>query len=84
MTSPDTAHQEKHFESYVISKLAALGWKVGETTHYDTERALYPEDVVSWLEGLCCTNQKRAEITQTPDAATPQQEQAPLPGAQVV
>ena len=33
---------------------------------------------------LCCTNQKRAEITPTPDAATPQQAQAPLPGAQVV
>ena len=34
--------------------------------------------------GLCCTNQKRAEITPTPDAATPQQARAPLPGAQVV
>lgn len=33
---------------------------------------------------LCCTNQKRAEITPAPDAATPQQAQAPLPGAQVV
>lgn len=36
------------------------------------------------LERLCCTNQKRAEITPAPDAATPQQAQAPLPGAQVV
>ena len=36
------------------------------------------------LARLCCTNQKRAEITPTPDAATPQQAQAPLPGAQVV
>ena len=36
---------------------------------------------IAWL---CCTNQKRAETTPTPDAATPQQAQAPLPGAQVV
>ena len=36
------------------------------------------------FKGLCCTNQKRAEITPTPDAATPQQARAPLPGAQVV
>ena len=50
MTTSDTGHQEKHFESYVVSKLAAQGWKVGETSHYDTERALYPEDVVAWLQ----------------------------------
>ena len=46
----DTAHQEKHFEDYVVSRLAAQGWKVGETAKYDTERALYPEDLVVWLE----------------------------------
>ena len=47
----DTAHQEKHFESYIVSKLAAQGWKVGETAQYDTERALYAEDLIAWLEG---------------------------------
>ena len=46
----DTAHQEKHFEDYVVSRLAAQGWKVGDTAKYDTERALYPEDLVAWLE----------------------------------
>ncbi len=46
----DTAHQEKHFESYIVSKLEAQGWKVGETTKYDTERALYAEDLIAWLE----------------------------------
>lgn len=46
----DTAHQEKHFEAYVVSKLAAQGWQVGDTLHYDTERALYPEDLIAWLE----------------------------------
>ena len=46
----DTEHQEKHFESYVVSKLKAQGWKVGDTTKYDTEYALYPEDLIAWLE----------------------------------
>lgn len=64
----DTAHQEKHFEAYIVSKLAAQGWKVGETLNYDTERALYPEDLVAWLEEtqpakwekLCKDNGERA------------------------
>ena len=46
----DTAHQEKHFEAYVVSKLEEQGWQVGATEHYDTERALYPDDLVAWLE----------------------------------
>ncbi|MFO1315866.1 MAG: DEAD/DEAH box helicase family protein [Burkholderiales bacterium] len=46
----DTAHQEKHFEDYVVARLAAQGWKVGDTAKYDTERALYPEDLIAWLE----------------------------------
>lgn len=45
----DTAHQEKHFENYIVSKLEAHGWKVGDTKHYDTERALYPDDLITWL-----------------------------------
>ena len=48
----DTAHQEKHFESYIVSKLEAQGWKVGETAQYDTERALYADDLIAWLEGI--------------------------------
>ncbi len=46
----DTAHQEKHFEAYVVSKLKAQGWQVGDTLHYDTERALYADDLIAWLE----------------------------------
>ena len=45
----ETAHQEKHFENYIVSKLATQGWLVGTTEHYDTERALYPEDLLGWL-----------------------------------
>lgn len=46
----DTAHQEKHFESYIVSQLVAQGWLVGESAKYDTERAMYPEDLIGWLE----------------------------------
>ena len=46
----DTAHQEKHFETYIVGKLKAQDWLVGDTKHYDTERAMYPDDLVSWLE----------------------------------
>lgn len=45
----ETAHQEKHFENYIVSKLEAQGWKVGKTADYDTERALFPNDLVRWL-----------------------------------
>lgn len=45
----DTAHQEKHFEQYIITKLEAQGWLVGDTSYYDTERALYPSDLTTWL-----------------------------------
>ena len=48
MTS--TAHQEKHFENYVVAKLKEQGWEVGHTDHYDTESALYPEDLETWLK----------------------------------
>ena len=46
----DTAHQEKHFEAYIVAQLEKQGWLVGESSHYDTERALYPDDLVAWLE----------------------------------
>lgn len=45
----NTAHQEKHFEQYVVAQLKKQGWKVGDTKHYDTEAAMYPEDLVAWL-----------------------------------
>jgi len=46
----DTAHQEKHFENYIVSKLQEQGWVVGDTKHYDIAHALYPEDLVAWLK----------------------------------
>ncbi len=46
----DTAHQEKHFESYIVNKLKEQGWEVGHTDQYDTESALYPKDIEAWLK----------------------------------
>jgi type I restriction enzyme R subunit len=46
----ETAHREKHFEDYVVAQLKKRGWLVGSSQHYDTERALYPDDLVAWLE----------------------------------
>lgn len=45
-----SAHQEKHLQNYILSKLVEQGWVVGDTLSYDIERALYPEDVESWLK----------------------------------
>jgi len=46
----NTAHQEKHFEAYVVQKLQEQGWLVGTAQGYHTEYALYPEDLIGWLE----------------------------------
>ena len=46
----DTAHREKHFEAYIVQQLAARGWLVGETSGYDQNHALYPEDLVAWIK----------------------------------
>ena len=46
----DTAHREVNFEKCIVSELKAQGWKVGDTKHYDTERAMYPEDLEEWLK----------------------------------
>jgi type I restriction enzyme R subunit len=45
-----TAHQEKYFEAYIVSKLVAQGWLVGDTSKYNIENALYPDDLVDWLK----------------------------------
>jgi type I restriction enzyme R subunit len=44
------AHHEKNFEDYIVAQLRKQGWLVGDTAHYDTERALYPDDLVAWLK----------------------------------
>lgn len=44
------AHHEVHLESYVVQKLVENGWVEGNNSHYDPVRALYPEDVIAWVQ----------------------------------
>ena len=46
----DTAHRETHFETYIVQKLKTNSWEVGDTKGYNNEYALYPQDLVAWLE----------------------------------
>lgn len=46
----DTAHRERYFEEYIVKQLSARGWKVGDTSGYDQNHALYPEDLVEWVK----------------------------------
>lgn len=49
-------HKEIEFEKEICTHLAANGWlyaepgTVGDASGYDIQRALYPEDIVSWLQ----------------------------------
>lgn len=54
----DTAHQEKHFEAYIVKQLTSRGWLVGDTSGYEQNFALFPEDLVDWI---CATQPKKWE-----------------------
>lgn len=43
-------HHESEFESYITQRLLDNGWLEGDPARYDKERALYPEDVVAWVQ----------------------------------
>ncbi len=43
-------HHECELERHIVEQLQASGWRVGNPSAYDKARALYPEDVVSWLK----------------------------------
>ena len=45
-----SAHQEKHFQSYIVDRLVEQGWKLGHAKYYDSDRALYPENLESWIK----------------------------------
>ena len=46
----DNKAREKAFQDHIIEQLAASGWLVGESSHYDKERALYPEDLIAFVQ----------------------------------
>ena len=45
-------HKEIAFENDVCAHLAAQGWHYdeGDAARYDRTRALFPEDVVAWVQ----------------------------------
>jgi type I restriction enzyme R subunit len=43
-------HHECELERHIVQQLEAGGWLLGESIHYDRARALYPEDVLAWLQ----------------------------------
>ncbi|MEN9936829.1 MAG: hypothetical protein RLZZ387_3408 [Chloroflexota bacterium] len=43
-------HRERTFEDEVVAHLTANGWREGTPDGYDRALALYPEDVLGWLE----------------------------------
>lgn len=47
MNSP---HKEVHFESDIVAHLTSHGWLEGEPAKYDRDLALYPEDVIGWIQ----------------------------------
>lgn len=38
------------FQEHIINQLEKQGWLVGHTDHYDKERALYPEDLIGFIQ----------------------------------
>ena len=42
-------HHECELERHIVGQLEAAGWRVGTSSAYDPARALYPEDVMGWL-----------------------------------
>lgn len=43
-------HHEVHLETYIVQKLTEQGWLAGESSGFDKDYALYPDDLVSWLK----------------------------------
>lgn len=43
-------HHESELERHIVEQLRAAGWLVGQSSAYDRARALYPEDVLGWLQ----------------------------------
>ncbi|RZO84001.1 MAG: type I restriction endonuclease subunit R [Oceanococcus sp.] len=42
--------KEIAFQNDILKAMQASGWLVGESKHYDRERALYPEDLVAYVQ----------------------------------
>lgn len=43
-------HHECELERHIVEQLEAAGWLVGKSADYDAARALFPADVIGWLD----------------------------------
>ena len=43
-------HREIHFETEIVNHLTAHGWLEGDPAGYDRALALYPQDLIGWLQ----------------------------------
>ncbi len=43
-------HHECELERHIVEQLEAAGWLVGKSADYDAARALFPMDVIGWLD----------------------------------
>ena len=46
----DHKARERAFQDHIVNALAHSGWLVGESANYDRERALYPEDLIAYVQ----------------------------------
>jgi type I restriction enzyme, R subunit len=46
----NSKHTEIHFEADIVKHLTDRGWLEGDPAKYDRELALYPEDVIGWIQ----------------------------------
>ncbi|NWF36067.1 type I restriction endonuclease [Mariprofundus sp. KV] len=44
------AHHEIHFEKFIVDHLTGNGWIEGDPSKHDRKLALYPEDVIGWIQ----------------------------------
>ena len=43
-------HREITFEQELVASLLSHGWQEGDPKHYDRALALYPDDLIGWLQ----------------------------------
>lgn len=43
-------HHECELERHIVEQLTAAGWLLGKSRGYDQARALFPEDVIGWIQ----------------------------------
>ena len=48
--APMDKHKEITIEEGLVAHLTAHGWLEGDPAHYDRALALYPDDLIGWLQ----------------------------------